>query len=186
MATIGQAFKSAREKKNVTASQAAAAIRSKVQVIEAMERDDFSRMAAPMYAKGFIRLYAEYLGLDPTPLLREYSELHSPRERPPLVAEEAPKPKDEAAAKVWAERTAAVKQFLAAVVQRWKRPVAALAGVVVLLFLMLLGVGRCSRQVVRAREMAPPPPAEKRTLTAVVSEPPEPYLEGTSASAQPP
>ena len=30
-----------------------------------MERDDFSRMAAPIYAKGFIRLYAEYLGLDP-------------------------------------------------------------------------------------------------------------------------
>lgn len=186
MATIGQAFKSAREKKNVTASQAAAAIRSKVQVVEAMERDDFSRMAAPMYARGFLRLYAEYLGLDPTPLLREYSELHAPRERPTLVAEEAPKPKDEAAAKVRAERLAAVRQSLFAIVARWGRRAAAVAGVLVLLLVILLGVGRCSRQVVRAREAAPAPPAEKRALAAVVSEPPEPYLEGTSASAQPP
>ena len=32
-----------------------------------MERDDFSRIAAPTYAKGFIKLYADYLGLDPGP-----------------------------------------------------------------------------------------------------------------------
>ena len=72
MATLGQILKEAREKKNVTASQAAAATRMKIQTVEALERDDFSRMAAPMYAKGFIKLYAEYLGLDAAPLIREY------------------------------------------------------------------------------------------------------------------
>ena len=87
MATLGQILKEAREKKGVTASQAAAATRMKIQTIEALERDDFSRIAAPMYAKGFIKLYAEYLGLDATPLIREYMDLHAPKVRPPLTPE---------------------------------------------------------------------------------------------------
>ena len=50
MATLGQILKEAREKKGVTASQAAAATRMKIQTVEALERDDFSRIAAPTYA----------------------------------------------------------------------------------------------------------------------------------------
>ena len=92
MATLGQILKEAREKKNVTASQAAVATRMKIQTIEALERDDFSRIAAPMYAKGFIKLYAEYLGLDATPLIREYVDLHAPKVRPPLAPENGSQP----------------------------------------------------------------------------------------------
>ena len=73
MDTIGQQLKAARELKGVTASQAAAATHLKVQHVEALERDDYSRLAVPTYAKGFLRIYAEYLGLDPAPLLREYT-----------------------------------------------------------------------------------------------------------------
>ena len=92
MATLGQILKEAREKKSATASQAAAATRMKIQTIEALERDDFSRIAAPMYARGFIKLYAEYLGLDPAPLIREYSDLHAPKARPPLAPENGSSP----------------------------------------------------------------------------------------------
>ncbi|MBU1909567.1 MAG: helix-turn-helix domain-containing protein, partial [Verrucomicrobia bacterium] len=88
MADIGQTFREAREKKKVSCSQAAAATRMKMQHIEALERSDFSYMAAPTYAKGFIRLYADYLGLDPEPLIREYLAQHAPPERPSLLTEE--------------------------------------------------------------------------------------------------
>jgi hypothetical protein len=190
VATIGQTFKAARAKKNVTTSQAAAAIRAKIQIVEAMEQDNFRQMAAPMYARGFIKLYAEYLGLDPTPLLREYSELHAPQERPPLVVEDTPRPKNKERGKAQAERLQAmlraVGRFLASMAQRWKKPVAAAAGVCMVLVLVLLGLGRCSRRVVKSEEARTPAKVETRALASVVSEPPEPYLEGTGVSAQQP
>lgn len=83
--SIGTQFREAREAKKVTLSEAAAAIRTKIQQVEALETDHFERFASPVYARGFIKLYAEYLGLDPAPLLREYSERHAPPSRPPLV-----------------------------------------------------------------------------------------------------
>jgi len=69
MATIGEQFKAAREAKGASESEAATATKILTKIIVAMEADDFSVMAAPTYAKGFIRLYAEYLGLDPDPLV---------------------------------------------------------------------------------------------------------------------
>lgn len=88
MDSIGQVLREARERKQITTSRAAAETNIKIQHIEAMERDDFSRMAAPIYAKGFIRIYAEYLGLDPAQLIAEYMARYAPRERPPLIVPE--------------------------------------------------------------------------------------------------
>ncbi len=115
METIGQIFRAAREKKQVTPSQAAAATRMKVQHVEALERNDFSKMAAPTYARGFIKLYAEYLGLDPAPLLQQYADYYAPGKRPPADMETVlrgmvkapPRAQPPASAAVSAEPTAA-------------------------------------------------------------------------------
>lgn len=72
MAILGEQLRAARRKKGVTASQAAAATRIKIQTIEGLENDDFSSIAATVYCKGFIKMYAEYLGLDPAPLIEDY------------------------------------------------------------------------------------------------------------------
>lgn len=77
MATIGKQFKAAREAKGVSEAEAGSATKTLTKVITAMEADDFSGMAAPTYAKGFIRLYAEYLDLDPQPLIEEYTQKHA-------------------------------------------------------------------------------------------------------------
>lgn len=69
---LGQTLREARLKHSLTASQVAAATRMKVQIVEDLEREEFSRIAAPIYGKGFIRLYADYVGLDPKPLIEEY------------------------------------------------------------------------------------------------------------------
>lgn len=90
MESIGQRFKAAREKKRISLSQAALKIHTKVQILEALERDDYTRMPAPTYAKGFIRLYASYLGLEAAPLVQEYMERHGGgAKRPPLPADVA-------------------------------------------------------------------------------------------------
>lgn len=70
---LGKELRNARLKKKLTASEVAAATRMKVQIVEDIEREDFSRIAAPIYGKGFIKLYAEHVGLDPKPLVDEYT-----------------------------------------------------------------------------------------------------------------
>jgi len=76
METMGQKFKAAREKKKMNLSRAAALTHVKIQNLEMMENDDFSKMPAPTYAKGFIRIYSGLLGLDSEPLIQEYIDLH--------------------------------------------------------------------------------------------------------------
>lgn len=76
MATLGQQLKAAREAKGVSEQEAGAATKILTKTIVAMEADDFSGIAAPTYAKGFIRLYARYLSLNPDPLIDEYLEKH--------------------------------------------------------------------------------------------------------------
>ncbi len=73
MKTIGQIFREAREARNVSLYEAAEAIRVKSSVIEDLEADRFSRFPAAIYARGFIKLYAEFLRLDPAPLLVQFS-----------------------------------------------------------------------------------------------------------------
>ncbi len=83
MDSMGKQFKAAREKKKVSASQAALKTHIKVQLIEGMERDDFSKMPAPIYARGFIKGYCEFLDLDAAPFIKEYNEVHGGAKRPP-------------------------------------------------------------------------------------------------------
>ena len=84
MGTVGETLRNARLAKGVTASQAALVTRIKVQTIECLENDDFSKLAAPIYCKGFIKIYAEYLGLDPAPLIDQYKTLHGSPPTPTL------------------------------------------------------------------------------------------------------
>lgn len=88
MATLGQQLKAAREAKGVSESEAGAATKILTRIITAMEADNFSGMAAPTYAKGFIRIYAGYLGLNPEPLIEEYMAQHTAAPKP-LIDEES-------------------------------------------------------------------------------------------------
>jgi hypothetical protein len=69
---LGKQLREARERLGLSASEVAQATRMKVQTVEAIEREDFARIAAPIYGKGFIKLYAERVGLDPRALIDEF------------------------------------------------------------------------------------------------------------------
>ena len=101
--SLGQELQKARKRMHLTASEVAAATRMKVQIVEAIEADDFSVFAAAIYGKGFIRLFAEYVGLDSRALIEEFTETFSVSERPAprsrmraLEPGEVPKSKDPA------------------------------------------------------------------------------------------
>lgn len=90
---LGKQLQNAREKMKLTASEVAAATYMNVQTVEAIEREDFSGIAAPIYAKGFIKLYAEYVGMDPQPLIQEYLFISSGEVKSPsLVTADSPHP----------------------------------------------------------------------------------------------
>ncbi|MFC1467165.1 helix-turn-helix domain-containing protein [Verrucomicrobiota bacterium] len=75
--TLGSKLRAAREIKGVDVSTAAEKTKILPQMIRELEEDDFHRIAAPIYAKGFIRTYSDYLGIDPQPLIEEYMQKHN-------------------------------------------------------------------------------------------------------------
>lgn len=81
---IGTTLRNARLAKGLTTSQAALATHIKVQTLDSIENDDFTCFAAPIYGRGFIKIYADYLGTDPTPLIEEYRAHCSPAPVPTL------------------------------------------------------------------------------------------------------
>jgi len=87
MASLGSILSEARIKAGISKSDAAAATRLKIQILDALESEDFSRIPAPVYGKGFIKLYAEYLGLDPVPLITEYMSRAGTAPMPSLMTD---------------------------------------------------------------------------------------------------
>ncbi len=191
MESLGKQLKEARERRKLTASEAAKGTRLKVQHIESLEREDFSRMAAPAYAKGFIKIYAEYLGLDPDPLIQEYLDKHAPRERPPLMDEETEKKSarnwrmpDIPWKTIWKE-TVHIMSRIWTRINRIKWPAVpprliAFYVVGILFFLaVLIGVTRCARKEKTVEEELPVPsvPADVEDAYPLIKDVPEPYLE---------
>ena len=69
--TIGQKLKQTREAKRLTLEQVFEAIRIRIPYLQALESDDLSAMPSPVQARGYMRNYAEYLGLNFEQLLDE-------------------------------------------------------------------------------------------------------------------
>lgn len=84
---LGEKLRSARIARKQSTSDVATATQMSVHVVEALEREDFSRISAPIYAKGFIRLYARHVGVDPEPLVGEYVSVFAGRDTTPVISD---------------------------------------------------------------------------------------------------
>jgi cytoskeleton protein RodZ len=62
--TIGEQLKQARLDRKLTIKNASQATTIRAQYLEALEADDFTSIHSPVQARGFLRIYAEFLGLD--------------------------------------------------------------------------------------------------------------------------
>ena len=86
MSYFGETIRKAREAKGMTTSQIAEKTHILVQIINAMEREDFSQIKAAIYGRGFVKLICECLDLDPKPLVAEFMDIYTGR-RPPVVSD---------------------------------------------------------------------------------------------------
>ena len=68
---IGVTLRSARIQRGLSIEQVAQDTRISARFIEALEDDAFEELPAPVYVRGFLRSYANYLKVDPNPLLEE-------------------------------------------------------------------------------------------------------------------
>ena len=70
--SIGKQLFQARTHKGLSLSEVAEATKLKMSFLEAMENDNFEVLPAAIYAKNFIRIYGQYLGLDGQEMARLY------------------------------------------------------------------------------------------------------------------
>jgi len=99
MQTIGQRLKAAREEKQLTLDKVFEATRIRVAYLRALELDDLSSMPSPVQARGYLRNYAEYLGLDLDQLLDDVrssalpvDEIIGPADSTDLLDVQTPEP----------------------------------------------------------------------------------------------
>jgi cytoskeletal protein RodZ len=66
---LGETLRRARTAKGITIEDAERVTRIPRKYLEALELENFGILPAPVYARGFLRSYASYLGLEPKELL---------------------------------------------------------------------------------------------------------------------
>ena len=71
----GAELKAAREGMDVSTREVADALNLPVNVIEALEADDFERLPPTVFTRGYLRSYARLLELSPESLLARYPEV---------------------------------------------------------------------------------------------------------------
>ncbi|OIN98600.1 hypothetical protein AUJ66_00745 [Candidatus Desantisbacteria bacterium CG1_02_38_46] len=74
MISIINKLKEAREQKGITLATASEDTRISTKFLESLEKDDYKVFPAEVYLKGFLRIYARYLGLAPKEILEEYEK----------------------------------------------------------------------------------------------------------------
>lgn len=89
-ATIGQQLRRQREARQQTIDEVAAATHIRIHYVNAMEAGEFQAIPSLVQARGFLRAYAEYLGLNADPLLGELEQKTAPVQAVSAPAVEAP------------------------------------------------------------------------------------------------
>jgi len=89
---IGVELRDARLARGVTIEDAQRSTRIARRYLEALEQEDFDALPAPVFARGFLRSYAQYLGLDPNELVARFpGEPRPPQSLPDVSQFETPR-----------------------------------------------------------------------------------------------
>lgn len=72
MSDFGAKLRKAREGRGISLRQIAATTKISVAVLEALERNDVSRLPGGVFSRAFVRSYASEVGLDPDQVLHEF------------------------------------------------------------------------------------------------------------------
>jgi cytoskeletal protein RodZ len=86
MFAIGASLREARLKRGLDMDAVQRALRIRRRYLEAMEDDRFDLIPGEVYARGFLREYAEFLGLDSSLYTEEYNARFATHDDMPMTA----------------------------------------------------------------------------------------------------
>lgn len=72
---LGARLRHAREAAQLTIQDVAQHLRLKLAVISALENDEYQKLPAPMFVKGYLRMYASMLGLPADEIVNSYNRI---------------------------------------------------------------------------------------------------------------
>lgn len=78
--SFGDWLRRQREMREISLRDIAERTKISLRYLEAMEADRFDLLPAPIFAKGFLREYARYVGLSPDDVVNHYLSVHHPEE----------------------------------------------------------------------------------------------------------
>jgi cytoskeleton protein RodZ len=91
MTGVGQALHKARTERGIELSEVERVTKIREKFLQAMEEDRWEALPGPSYSRGFLSIYARYLGLDEAALLDEYGKTVE-ADRPEPIPESVIKP----------------------------------------------------------------------------------------------
>lgn len=72
--SVGALFKQKRQEMNLSLKEIENATSIRVAHLQAIEEGEMSKLISPVYAQGFVRQYAAYLGIDAEKLIKENAQ----------------------------------------------------------------------------------------------------------------
>lgn len=94
MGELGETLREARDAMGLSLAQVEEATRIRTIYLHALEEEDHGRLPPPVYVRGFLKNYAQYLGLDPQHILSLYqpAEVRAPTASAPMMLDEPLEP----------------------------------------------------------------------------------------------
>jgi len=92
MTTVGQILTQTRNHKKLTLEQVEKATKIRLKFLVALEKDEFNKLPPGTFAKGFIKNYANYLGLSSEEILAFYRRQVNEEKAPAMPSKPVPKP----------------------------------------------------------------------------------------------
>jgi cytoskeleton protein RodZ len=99
--SVGERLRRARLDAGKTLDQVAADTKIQIWILEAIERDDFSRIPGGVFIRGYLTAVARAVGVNPSEVLTAYSPEVSPQPAPPPPALPPPDPNEVTRTPLW-------------------------------------------------------------------------------------
>lgn len=84
MIEFGKDLRSIRESKGLSVADIAERTHMMSSMVDDLENENFNRIVAPIYGRGFVKLYCDALGVDPKPYVEEFMAIFTGNRDPAI------------------------------------------------------------------------------------------------------
>ena len=81
MKSVGETFRQKREELNLSLKEVENVTSIRMNYLQAIEEGKMDSLLSPVYAQGFLKQYANYLGIDSDAIIRNHPEIFSKPEK---------------------------------------------------------------------------------------------------------